>query len=169
MDVSEAMLKRRSIRKYTPERVSDSDIDMLLHYAMSGPSACNKQPWEFYVVTNEGLLTELREVTKYTNIVAPAIIVVAGNTKRALPLKMSDFWIQDCSAAIENILLGAVSMGLGTCWCGLKPQVRAVKKVQKILEIPEHIEPLGLINLGHPAQNPESRNQYNAKRIHFLK
>ncbi|MEG0752882.1 MAG: nitroreductase family protein [Angelakisella sp.] len=166
MDVKEAMYRRRSIRKYKPDPVSNEDIDTLLHYAMSGPSACNKCPWEFYVVRNEGLMQELRKASRYTNYTAPVILIVAGNTKRALPLQMNDYWIQDCSAAIENILLGAVSLGLGTCWCGLKPQVRATKKVQQILGMESHIVPLGLIHLGYPVEQPEARDQYDEKRVH---
>ena len=168
MQLSEVMYKRRSVRNFTPEAVSSEDIDTLLKYAMSGPSACNAMPWEFYVVKNDELIHKLRKVTSYTNYESPLIIIVAGNKKRALPGNACDFWIQDCSAAIENILLGAVDLGLGTCWCGLAPHITAVKRVQKALGLDEHMIPLGLIHVGRPAEAPEARTQYDMKRVHIL-
>lgn len=168
MELEEVMYKRRSSREFLTKEIADEDIDTLMHYAMSGPSACNKRTWEFYIIKNAGIRGELRKVTKYTDHVSPLIIIVAGNTKRALALQLNDFWIQDCSAAIENILLGATSLGIGSCWCGLKPQVRPVKKVQTILGIEKHIVPLGLIHLGYTAQEPEQRSQYDKKRIHIM-
>lgn len=169
MDVNEAMLKRRSIRKYTEEKISEEQIETLLHYAMSGPSACNKKPWEFYIVTNDNKLSELRSSTRFTNYNAPLMIVVCGNTKKSLFGNLSDYWIQDCSAAIENILLGVTAMGLGACWCGITPQVRPTKRVREILEVEEHIIPLGIVMIGHPDENPEPRDQYDSKKIHYVR
>lgn len=168
MELEEAMLKRRSIREFLDKEVPEELTEKLLRYAMSGPSACNKKPWEFYVIKSPEIREKLRKSARYTDYASPQSIVVAGNTKRALPLQLSDFWIQDCSAAIENILLGAVSLGLGSCWCGLYPQKRAVKNVQEILGLGEHIIPLGLIHLGFPASAPEPRTQYDEKWVHFI-
>ncbi|MEG2008515.1 MAG: nitroreductase family protein, partial [Oscillospiraceae bacterium] len=162
MELKEAMYNRRSVRKYTTEPVSDADLDLLLHYAMSGPSACNRKPWEFYVVRSETVKDELRRVGRFTNRAAPVILVIAGDIERALPAPISDYWVQDCSAAVENILLGAVSIGLGTCWCGIHPDAAYVEKVQGILGLEKHVVPLGLIHLGHPDEFPESRDQYDA-------
>lgn len=168
MEVSEAMLKRRSVRKFQTTQVKQEDILTLLQYAMSGPSACNKKPWEFYVVQNKEMLTELRGVTRFTNMVSPLNIIVAGNTKKALPMQMKDFWIQDCSAAIENILLGVVDLGLGACWCGITPNKAAVKKVQDILGLEKHMEPLGMLHIGYPAEEHEPRTQYAEEKVHWL-
>lgn len=167
MELRDAMLQRRSIREFSTEPVKKEEIEILLQYAMSGPSACNKRPWEFYVVTRRDLLEQLRVVSRATGYESPLNIVVAGNTKKALPVQLNDFWIQDCSAAIENILLGAVDLGLGACWCGLKPQKRPVKKVQDILGIEPWIEPLGLIHIGYPKETKEPRTQYDMKKIHY--
>lgn len=130
MEVKDALLRRRSVRKFTDEPVSEEQISELLHAAMSGPSACNKRPWEFYVITNGEVLEELRTASKFSGISAPLAIVVCGNLGRALPMQLADYWIQDCSAATENILLRATDLGLGTVWCGMHPQKRPEEKVR---------------------------------------
>ena len=99
MEVREALQKRRSIRKYTKEPVSKEQLEELLHAAMSGPSACNRTPWDFYVVTDPEVLKMLREAAKFSKITAPAVIVVCGNLSKALQMQYASYWIQDCSAA----------------------------------------------------------------------
>ena len=95
MELNEVLLKRRSVRKFTEEPVSKEHIDELMHAAMSGPSACNKKPWEFYVVTNEQRLEELKSASRFTKISAKLAIIVCGNLAKALPLKFSEYWIQE--------------------------------------------------------------------------
>lgn len=169
MELKEVLLKRRSVRKFTDEPVSDEMINELLHAAMSGPSACNKRPWEFYVITNEQKLNELKSASRFTPYTSKLAIVVCGNLSHALPLKMAEYWIQDCSAATENILLRATDLGMGTVWCGIHPQKKAEERVQKILEIPNKQIPLNIIFIGHPAEEPEARDQYDEKRVHYIK
>lgn len=168
MELKEALLRRRSIRKFTDEAISDEKIEELLHAAMSGPSACNRTPWEFFVITKPEKLEELRTASRFTKMNAPLAIVVCGNLSRALPLQLSPFWIQDCSAATENILLRATDLGLGAVWCGIHPQKRAEKRVSEILELKEKLIPLNIIWIGHPAEEPEPRDQYDKKRIHYI-
>lgn len=168
MEVKEALLKRRSVRKFTDESVAGEQIEELLHAAMSGPSACNKQPWEFYVITNESVLEELKTASKFSKMSAPLAIVVCGNLDRALPDPISSYWIQDCSAATENILLRAVDMGLGAVWCGLHPQKRPEEKVRGLLGIDEKQIPMNIIYIGHPAEEPEARDQYDEERVHYI-
>ena len=169
MELKEVLLKRRSVRKFTEEPVSEEMIDELLHAAMSGPSACNRKPWEFYVVTNKEKLEELKGASKFTKMSSPLAIVICGNLMRALPMKMADYWIQDCSASIENILLRVTDLGLGAVWCGLHPQKRVEERVRKMLDIPETQIPLGLVIIGHPAEEPEARDQYEEARVHYIK
>ena len=169
MELFEALLKRRSIRKFSDEAVSEEDILKLLHAGMSGPSACNKTPWEFYVVTNPEALEKLRNAARFSKITAPLAIVVCGNLSRTLPLQLSSFWIQDCSAATENILLAATDLGLGAVWCGVHPMKTAEKNVREALSLPEKIVPLNIIHIGHPLEDPEPRDQFNEKRVHFIK
>lgn len=168
MDLKDVLLKRRSVRKFTEQDVSEELIDELLHAAMSGPSACNKKPWEFYVITNKDKLKELKGASMFTRFNAPLAIVVCGNLSRALPMKLSSYWIQDCSAATENILLRATDLGLGAVWCGIHPQDKAEEKVRNYLELPEKHIPLNIIFIGYPDENPEPRSQYDEKRVHYI-
>ena len=169
MELKEVLQKRRSIRKFTDKIVSDEIIEQLLVAAMSGPSACNRTPWEFFVVTNAETLKHLRDASRFTKMNAPLAIVVCGNLSRALPLKLGEFWIQDCSAATENILLQATDLGLGAVWCGIHPQKHPVERVRKILELKENWIPLNIIWIGYPNENPEPRTQYDSKKIHYIK
>lgn len=168
MELKEVLLARRSVRKFTPEEVSKEDVDYLLHAAMSGPSACNRTPWDFYVVTDGAVLEKLRHASQFSKIVSPLAIVVCGSLSRALPMQLASFWIQDCSAATENILLAAADRGLGAVWCGIHPQKRAEAKVRDALGLTEKQIPLNIIYLGHPEQTPEPRDQYNEKYVHFI-
>ena len=168
MELKEALLKRRSVRKFTDEPVSEEMIKELLHAAMSGPSACNKKPWEFYVVTNEEKLKELKGASKFTKFSSKLAIIVCGNLSRALPMQLASYWIQDCSAATENILLRVTDLGLGAVWCGIHPQKRAEERVRNMLDIPKTQIPLNVIFIGYPAEEPEARDQYEEKRVHYI-
>ena len=169
MDLKDVLLKRRSVRKFTDEEVSEVHIDELMHAAMSGPSACNRRPWAFYVVTNPEKLELLRGASRFTKMHAPLAIVVCGDLGRALPMQLADYWVQDCSAATENILLRAVDLGLGAVWCGIVPQKRAEQKVREALELPAKHAPLNIIFIGHPAEAPAPRDQYEEKRVHYVR
>lgn len=165
MNTLEAIYARRSIRAFTDQPVPDACIQTLLECAMAAPSACNKRPWLFYVVKDAALREKLRHVSRYSDMNAALDIVVAGDSKRALTPKVNDFWIQDCSAATQNILLAAAELGLGACWCGLFPGVTPVKRVREILSLPENAIPLSLVHIGFPAQSQPPRTQYDAKRV----
>ena len=169
MELKEVLLKRRSVRKFTEEPVSDEMIEELLHAAMSGPSACNKKPWDFYVITNEEKLEELKGASKFTKFSAKLAIVVCGNLLKALPLQMASYWIQDCSAATENILLRVTDLGLGAVWCGIHPQKKAEERVRTMLDIPKTQIPLNVIFIGHPAEESEARDQYDEKCVHRIR
>ena len=168
MELKEVLKARRSIRKYKDEPVSKEDIDYLLHAAMSGPSACNRTPWEFYVIINKETLEKLRKASRFSNINAPLAIVVCGNLSRALPSQLSPYWIQDCSAATENILLAATDLKLGSLWCGIHPQKRAEQRVSEILSLTEKQVPLNIIYIGHPDETLEPRDQYKEANVHYL-
>ena len=169
MEVKEALQRRRSVRKFTGESVPEEMVEALLHAAMSGPSACNRMPWEFWVVTNPETLEALRKASRFTNYEAKLAIIVTGNLSRALPQQLADYWIQDCSAATENILLQATELGLGAVWCGIYPQKRAEQRVRELLGLTEKQIPLNVIFLGFPAEAPEPRDQYQEKCVHWVK
>lgn len=168
MELKEALLKRRSIRKFTDEPVSREEIDELLYAAMCAPSACNRRPWEFFAVTNPELLGKLKNASFFSRHDAPLAIVVCGNLNRALPLDMAEYWIQDCSAATENILLRAADLGLGAVWCGIYPQPRPEKKVRELLSLSDKQIPLSLILIGHPAEEGTDRKVYDESCIHRI-
>ena len=169
MELKEVLLKRRSVRRFADRAVPDEMINELMHAAMSGPSACNKLPWQFYVVTHEEKLAALRKTTLFTRMNAPLAIVVCGDLSHALPRELADYWIQDCSAATENILLRAVDLGLGAVWCGIHPQKKAEKKVADLLELGDKLIPLNIIWVGYPNEQPEARDQFDAQRVHFVR
>lgn len=166
--LEELMLKRRSVRKYKEQPVEKEKIDKLLHYAMSAPSAVNRQPWEFYVVTNKDMLQQICDAGRYTKHNSPLKIIVCGNKKRFLPTNLKEYWIQDCSAAIENILLGVVDLGLGACWEGAYPQTVIVENLIKLLEMPEELIPLAVISIGYPDEDKEPMDQYDVNKIHYI-
>jgi nitroreductase len=169
MELKEVLLKRRSIRKFKDTKISDEIISELLHAAMSGPSACNRRPWDFYVVKNEEVLEKVRKSSLVGRMKAPLAIVVVGNLKRALPLQLSTYWIQDCSAATENILLRVTDLGLGAVWCGAHPQKKVEENIREILNVSEKEVPLNIIFIGYPIEESEPRDQYDIKKIHYIK
>lgn len=166
-DFLDVFYRRRSIRKFTEEPVSREDLITLLKAGMSGPSAMNAQPWEFVVVTEKETLARFRKVLMFAKMKGTAAICVLGS-KRIQTNKVGDkFWVQDCSAATENILLATTAMGLGAVWIGIHPVRHFERQVKSILNLPDGVTPLNLIILGHPAEEKEARTQYDAKRVHW--
>ena len=155
--------------QFTNQSVNDEIINELLHAAMSGPSACNRRPWEFYVITNENVLGELKGASRFTKFDSELAIVVCGNLDNALPREMSQYWIQDCSAATENILLRVTDLGLGAVWCGIHPQPKALENVKQILKLSENLIALNIIFIGYPAEDIEARDQYDENKIHYIR
>ena len=168
MNVFDTILKRRSIRKFKSNLISDEIIKKLLIAAMAAPSARNMQPWEFYVISNKEIMNKIRDVARSIDFESPLMIVVCGNTNRSITKNDSDFWIQDCSAAIENILLAATDENLGTVWCGIYPVVDRVNQVCEIISLPKNIIPLGVIHIGYPDEEKEGRTQYNDEYVHYI-
>ena len=162
------ILKRRSVRKFKKEPVPMELIDSLLEAAMAAPSACNRKPVDFYVITDEGKLKEISKAGLFTRMEAPLIIVVVGNLGRALPMQMADYWIHDAAAASENILLQATTLGLGSCWCGVHPQKRVMEKVSEALGLSGKEIPFSMIKIGYPDEFPEAHSGYDKKRVKFI-
>lgn len=167
-EVYQNMLNRRSIRKFKSDLIKEEDIDILLQAAMSAPSACNKQPWEFYVVKEKEKLEIVKKSGRYTNMNAPLAIIVCGNTDRCLSKKDNDFFIQDCSSAITHILLCAESIGIGSLWCGAYPMDSVVKKLKEGLILADNIIPLGIVFIGYKDEEKEPRTQFKEEYIHII-
>ena len=167
MNTLETIFKRRSIRKFKPDKVDDKALELLLKAGMAAPTTANNQPWEFVVVTDRDILTFLREKLYFGKYIAPAAIVVCGNMKLAFSPPSTDYWVQDCSAATENILIAATGMGMGTLWVGLYPIQSKLAPVRKILNIPEHVIPLNIIYIGYGDEEKEARTQYNEDVVYW--
>ncbi len=165
MNTLEAILTRRSIRKYLPDPIPPEVVDILLRAAMSAPSAGNQQPWEFIVIDDLGILRKVPQIHPYVAMCheAPLGIVVCGNTQRE---KFPGFWVQDCSAATQNLLLAAHEKGLGAVWTGIHPLEERVKAFRDLLGIPQVVVPLALVVLGYPAQAASPQDRFRAERIH---
>lgn len=166
MDIFEAMFTRRSIRKYTQDPVDDEDLKLLLKAAMLAPSASNRQPWHFVVVRDANVRAAIAERHPYAKMAAdaPLLIVVCADLNEE---KTPGFWVQDCSAATQNILLAARGKNLGSVWCGLHPVEERMRVVREILNLPDHVMPLGLICIGHPAQPFSEADRFREDRIHY--
>jgi nitroreductase len=167
MDAIETIYKRRSIRNYLDKPVERDTIMTLLKAAAAAPTAANCQPWEFVVVDEAQKLAELKDKLVFARYNAPVAIVVCGNMKLAFKGPGQEMWVQDCSAAIENILIAATSMGLGSVWIGIYPIESNIKPLKKILNMPEYVTPLGIVYVGYPAEDKEARTRLDEKRVYW--
>jgi len=167
----ETIFNRRSIRKYSKKIIDKRTIDLLIKAGLSAPSNVNKMTWEFIVIDDKKILEKIAAVTLYGKMTkdAPLAIVVCGNLDRALPGEGSDFWVQDCSAATENILLAAHSLGLGAVWTGVYPTVDRIRNVSKAIgNVPQNVIPLALIPIGYPLDEEIlSEKELPTDRVHY--
>lgn len=160
------IFERRSIRKYLDKPVEDEDLHKLLRAGMYAPSAGNERPWHFVVIKNKETLEKIPTFHPHTAMLkeAPLAIVVCGDTSN---LKYDGaFWVQDISACIQNILIEGQYLGLGTCWCGVYPREELVKEVSDLLDLPDHIKPVAIVAVGHPAEAREVKERYKEDRVH---
>jgi nitroreductase len=168
MDERLAILyKRRSIRAFTDEAVPRELLLELLRAAMAAPSAVNRQPWEFVVVTQPESMHQLQAVLPYGNYPASAAVVVCGRPDLAQNEPDGNFWVQDCSAATENLLIAAAGLGLGAVWTAVYPKVDLIRQVNSVLSIPSFVLPLNVILIGWPAEQKPARTQFREDRVHW--
>lgn len=168
--VIENIMTRTSIRQFTDQPIAKDTLDVILKAGMAAPSAMNAQPWAFVVVTEKEVLDSLNAKHPYANLkTATAAIIVCGNLDKTKEGPGREYWVQDCSAVTENILLAAHAYGLGAVWCGVYPIEERVKDVSGVLDLPENIIPLNVITMGYPAENPEPKDKFNPDNIHYQK
>ena len=165
MEAMEAIFSRRSIRKYTEQPVPDESVKELLEAAMSAPSAGNQQPWHFVVIKDRGILDEIPNYHPYSVMLkeASVAILICGDLKSE---KHKGYWVQDCSAATENLLISVEAKGLGAVWLGVYPREDRVDGIRKLLGLPEHIIPLSLIPVGFKGEEKPPANRYDASKVH---
>jgi len=165
MDAIEALLTRRSVREYTPEPVTEEQVNILLSAAMHAPSACNQQPWHFIVVDQRAQLNALAEMQPYGKMLleAPLAIIPCGDLSLE---KCPGYWAIDCSAAMENLLLAAHALGLGAVWIGVYPMEERVQDLRQLLGLPKFAAPIGIAAVGHPKNPLPTVDRFRPERIH---
>ena len=160
----ENIMTRTSIRKYQNKAVEASKIDTLIRAAMAAPTAVNKQPWHFVVVTDR---SELQQLGGNRFGLAPLAIVICGDMEKALQGPIRDFWIQDVSAATENLLLAAHAIGLGAVWTGAYPNMERCGAIANIIGTPEYIIPLCVVYAGYPDEQPAPKQKYDPAKVSY--
>ena len=166
--MNECIKNRRSIRKYNPEKkVTKEQLNKLLEAAMLSPSACNSRPWEFIAVTNRDTLDEIVRIHPYAQMckTASAAIIVIASPQTGIP---EGYFAQDCAAATENILIEAVSLGLGACWCGVFPKEERIGPFRESFKIAEPKIPFNVIAVGYPDEAPESRGFFDEAKVTYI-
>jgi len=164
------ILGRRSIRVYAPGEVTEPAVTRLLEAAMAAPSAMTKDPWRFVVVRDKQTLSKLAALHPGAAMLSSATmaIVVCGDLDAAFERQIS-YLLQDCSAAIENLLLAAHAQGLGACWVGIHPAESLLKQVKELLSLPASFVPVAAISLGQPGEQPAPRTRYNPDYVRHEK
>lgn len=169
--VIDNIMTRTSIRAYQDRDVEDAKVETLLRAAMAAPSAGNKQPWRFVVVRDKNTLHEISANVGPIKMAdkAPLAIIVCGDLNNTFPEDGRDYWVEDASAATENLLLAAHGLGLGAVWCGIYPIKERVAFLKKLLDLPENIVPLNVVPIGYPAEDPEPKDKWKPENIHYEK
>lgn len=163
---------RTSVRQYQSDRtISRDTVELLLRAAMSAPTAMNKQPWAFVVLDDRATLDSLVSALPYARMLshAPLAIVTCGDMSKAIEGDGCDFWIQDVSAATENLLIAAHALGLGAVWTGVYPIQERVEGIQKALGLPKTIIPLSVVPVGYPAGAQQPKDKWLPENIHYNK
>jgi len=168
MDALEAILSRRSIRKYRKHIISKEMVQLLLQAACSAPSAGNQQPWQFVLLEDHKILNVIHTFHPSARMLKDAdkAILICGDLNLE---KFKGFWMIDCAAATENILLAAHALGLGACWLGVFPREGRVTGMRKLLHLPAHIIPFALVSLGYPGEIKPREDRYDPSRVHLNK
>lgn len=169
--VIDNIMTRTSVRQYQDKAIEQEKVETLLRAGMAAPTAVNKQPWHFIVVNEKSMLEKIAEVNHNKRMLktAPLAIIVCGNLEKALTGNAQQYWIQDTSAATENILLAAHGLGLGAVWTGLFPNKDRCEPICKLLGIPEHIIPLNIIIIGYPAESPTPKDKWKPENVSYNK
>ncbi len=162
------IFSRRSIRKYRDKPIDEPLIHELMEAAMAAPSACAKDPWHFIIVRDIQLLNRLSEGLPHGHMLAqaPLGIAVCGDLYRAHDSQIS-YLLQDCSAAIENILLAAAGLSLGACWLGVHPREDRIAHMRTVLNIPDYIVPVSVIAVGYPDEDKSPRTRCREEAMHW--
>ena len=165
----DVIMSRKSVRNFTKDTVTEEDLMTILKAGMAAPTAVNKQPWSFIVVTDRKILDKLGDALPYAKMIyqAPAAIIVCAHPEWAHQTKPLEYAVIDCSCASENILLAVEALGLGAVWTAAYPREERMKSVREICGIPENVIPLNVIPIGHPTGEDKPKDKYKPDRIHY--
>lgn len=165
----EDIMTRTSVRAYSDREVKSEQIDTLLHAAMAAPTAGNKQPWRFVVIDDRAILDSIGENFNTMTMAkqASVAVVMCGDVTATFDGEGQGYWIQDVSAASENLLLAAHAMGLGAVWCGIYPIMARVEQFSEMLHLPENIIPMGCICVGYPVGETTPKDKWKPEYIHY--
>jgi nitroreductase len=164
MEAMEAIMTRRSVRRYAGRTVAEGAVEALLRAAMQAPSAHNNQPWHFVVIRDRGTLAEVPRFHRYARMLPEADLAILVCGEPALEPRDATL-NQDCGAAVQNILLAAHALGLGAVWLGIHPVEERQEGLRRLIGIPPHILPVALVAVGHPAETPEPQDRYRPDRV----
>ena len=166
MEAYEAIITRRSIRKYTNQQVNDELIHKILLAGMLAPSAHDHRPWQFIVITAKEKLLAIPRFHPYAEMLkqAPLAIVICGDKKFE---KSLEYILLDCAAATENMLVAAHALGLGSVWLAVYPRQERIRGITDLLQLPDSIVPVAMIALGYPAEQKTASDRFNPDRLHF--
>ena len=161
---------RRSIRKYTAEKIPSETIMEIMQDAMSGPSAMRLDPWEFIIIDDASILADIAQFLPNGAFLkdAPCGIIVCGDISRA-HINSISYLLQDVSSAIENLLLSAEAHNIGSCWLGIHPREERMEAVSKYFNLPENIIPVAAVSMGFKAENKEPQSRFDINKLHFNK
>jgi len=165
-DVLSVIHSRKSVRHFTEQKVSREQLEILLRAGMAAPTAVNRQPWAFVAIDSREVLDSLSSNLSNNAILkrATAAIVVCGDMNKVFE-RLPDFWIQDCSAASQNILLAAEGIGLGAVWIGVFPNDSRVNKVKSVLNLPDNLVPLNIIAIGYPTGVEKPKDKWKEENV----
>lgn len=161
------IMTRTSVRQYTGREIPEDTVTIMLKAAMAAPSAMNKQPWEFIILRDAAKRDKIGEALPGVGDktkTAGAVILVCGNTKNFIE-QAPEYWVQDCSAATENLLLAANALQLGAVWCGVYPVMERVNDVRNILGLPENLIPLNVVTIGYPTAIETPKDKWDAGKV----
>ena len=167
-DILAIIHHRSSIRDFTGEAVPEETLLEIVKAGMAAPSANNFQPWRFIIVTDKQMMLRISEKLPYAKMLnkAGGAIIVCGSPDTNNP-ELSDYWIQDCAAASQNILLAVEAFGLGAVWTGVYPRNDRIKWVKDVLDMPADVVPLNVIPIGYPAKPALVKDKFKEEKIHW--
>ncbi|AFH50872.1 Nitroreductase [Ignavibacterium album JCM 16511] len=168
METFQAIINRRSIRKYKSLKIESEKISSILKAAMYAPSAMNLQPWHFIVINSKDVINSTVKSVPHAEMIKQSgnAILVCGDSN----LEKNESWlIQNCSAAVQNILLSAYELGLGSCWIAVQGIDEVVKNLKDQFKLPSEIIPIALVAIGYPDEEVKSEERFNMEKVHFNK